>query len=52
MLFVMGLYPKPFLGRMEPSVQAYLSRIHSKMATSAPIEQQAERLTPQTRTDG
>jgi NADH-quinone oxidoreductase subunit M len=52
LLFVMGLYPKPFLGRMEPSVQAYLSRIHSKMATSAPIEQQAERLTPQTRTDG
>jgi NADH-quinone oxidoreductase subunit M len=34
MLFVMGLYPKPFLSRMEPSVQAYLSRMHTKMAAA------------------
>jgi NADH-quinone oxidoreductase subunit M len=36
MFFVMGLYPKPFLGRMEPSVQAYLSRMQQKMAAAEP----------------
>ncbi|MFQ5665300.1 MAG: NADH-quinone oxidoreductase subunit M [Candidatus Binatia bacterium] len=36
MLFVMGLYPRPFLSRMEPSVQAYLSRMHEKIAAAAP----------------
>jgi len=35
MVFVMGLYPRPFLSRMEPSVQAYLARMHQKMAVSA-----------------
>jgi NADH-quinone oxidoreductase subunit M len=34
MLFVMGLYPKPFLSRMEPSVQAYLARMNQKMAAN------------------
>ncbi|HEX7407385.1 MAG TPA: NADH-quinone oxidoreductase subunit M [Candidatus Binatia bacterium] len=34
MLFVMGVYPNPFLSRMEPSVQAYLSRMHQKMAAA------------------
>jgi NADH-quinone oxidoreductase subunit M len=34
MLFVMGLYPKPFLSRMEPSVQAYLARMHQKMTVA------------------
>ena len=34
MLFVMGLYPKPFLSRMEPSVLAYLNRMHQKMAAA------------------
>jgi len=52
MLFVMGLYPKPFLSRMEPSVHAYLTRVHEKMAISAPIQEQAERPMPDTRTDG
>jgi NADH-quinone oxidoreductase subunit M len=32
MLFVMGLYPQPFLSRMEPSVQAYIGRMQQKMA--------------------
>jgi NADH-quinone oxidoreductase subunit M len=32
MLFVMGIYPKPFLSRMEPSVQAYVNRMQEKMA--------------------
>ena len=32
LLFVMGLYPQPFLSRMEPSVQAYLGRLQQKMA--------------------
>lgn len=36
MLFVMGLYPRPFLSRMEPSVQAYLGRMHQKMAAGEP----------------
>jgi NADH-quinone oxidoreductase subunit M len=36
MLFVMGVYPKPFLSRMEPSVQAYLSHLHEKMAAGEP----------------
>ena len=39
MFFVMGLYPKPFLSRMEPSVQAYLSRMHQKMAAPDQILQ-------------
>jgi NADH-quinone oxidoreductase subunit M len=34
MLFVMGLYPKPFLSRMEPSVQAYVIRMQQKMAVA------------------
>jgi NADH-quinone oxidoreductase subunit M len=32
MLFVMGMYPQPFLSRMEPSVQAYVSRVQQRMA--------------------
>jgi NADH-quinone oxidoreductase subunit M len=32
MLFVMGTYPRPILSRMEPSVNAYLGRLHQKMA--------------------
>jgi NADH-quinone oxidoreductase subunit M len=34
MLFVMGMYPRPILSRMEPSVNAYLSRLHQKMAAA------------------
>ncbi len=36
MIFVMGLYPKPFLSRMEPAVQAYLTRMQQKMAAGEP----------------
>jgi len=36
MLFVMGFYPKPFLTRMEPTVQAYLSRMQQKLAAGEP----------------
>ncbi len=31
MMFVMGLYPKPFLMRTEPTIEAYLSRLRGKM---------------------
>jgi NADH-quinone oxidoreductase subunit M len=27
MMFVMGIYPKPFLSRMEPSVEAFVQRV-------------------------
>lgn len=40
MIVVMGVYPRPFLRRMEPAVQAYLSRIESRIA-------QPERETPE-----
>ncbi len=36
MMFVMGLYPKPFLSRMEPSVQAYLTTVQQRMAGGKP----------------
>jgi NADH-quinone oxidoreductase subunit M len=36
MLFVMGLYPQPFLSRMEPSVQAYIARMEQRMAAVEP----------------
>jgi NADH-quinone oxidoreductase subunit M len=35
MLFVMGLYPRPFLSRMEPTVNAYLVRLHEQMTAPA-----------------
>jgi NADH-quinone oxidoreductase subunit M len=34
MMFVMGLYPQPFLTRMQPTVDAYLTRLHQKMGTA------------------
>jgi NADH-quinone oxidoreductase subunit M len=34
MLVVMGMYPRPFLRRMEPSVNAYLARLEQKMAAA------------------
>jgi NADH-quinone oxidoreductase subunit M len=34
MMFVMGLYPKPFLSRMEPAVEAFVQRIHNAVAPS------------------
>jgi NADH-quinone oxidoreductase subunit M len=38
MMFVMGLYPKPFLARMEPTVDAYLLRLHARMEPSGSAE--------------
>ncbi len=39
MLFVMGMYPRPILSRMEPSVNAYLGRLHQKMvANESPVQ--------------
>jgi NADH-quinone oxidoreductase subunit M len=35
MMFVMGIYPKPFLSRMEPTVEAYLTRLHARMEQTA-----------------
>jgi NADH-quinone oxidoreductase subunit M len=32
LFFVMGMYPQPFLKRMEPSVQATLARLETKLA--------------------
>jgi NADH-quinone oxidoreductase subunit M len=32
MIVLMGVYPKPFLSRMEPAVTAYLARIETKIA--------------------
>ncbi|HVN87866.1 MAG TPA: NADH-quinone oxidoreductase subunit M [Candidatus Binatia bacterium] len=34
MIVVMGVYPQPFLSRMEPAVTAYLARLEKKMAMS------------------
>ena len=31
MIFIMGLYPKPFLDRIEPTVQAYLGSVEARM---------------------
>jgi NADH-quinone oxidoreductase subunit M len=36
LIVVMGVYPKPFLSRMEPSVKAYLHRIETRLARSTP----------------
>ena len=32
MIFVMGLFPRPFLARMEPSVASFLAGYHAKLA--------------------
>ena len=50
MFFVMGMYPKPFLTRMEPSVQAYLSRMQQKMA-AADARVQLSAVTPPPKAD-
>jgi hypothetical protein len=38
MMFLMGLYPGPFLSRMGPTVDAYLNRLRDKMALTATAE--------------
>ena len=32
MIVVMGVYPQPFLSRMEPSVDAFVSRVQRRIA--------------------
>ncbi len=32
LIFVMGLFPRPFLKRMEPSVQSFIAAYHAKLA--------------------
>ena len=34
LFFVMGVYPKPFLSRMEPAVQAYVTHMQKKTAVA------------------
>lgn len=34
MIVVMGVYPRPFLSRMEPTVQAYLATVKSRMTAT------------------
>jgi NADH-quinone oxidoreductase subunit M len=36
MIVVMGVYPQPFLRRMEPAVQGYVARIQRKMTAGTP----------------
>lgn len=38
MIFWIGLYPKPFLARIEPTVNVYLQHIESKLAGSRFVE--------------
>ncbi len=41
MMFVMGLYPQPFLQRMEPTVQAYLDNLQHKLAATRSVDDRA-----------
>jgi len=41
MMVVMGVYPRPFLSRMEPSVQKFVQRIESAAATGSSERQLA-----------
>jgi NADH-quinone oxidoreductase subunit M len=45
MMFVMGVYPQPFLSRMEPSVKAFVQRVERARAGNTP-EQRLAALTP------
>ncbi len=38
MMFVMGIYPKPFLDRIEPSVESLLNTKFSEMAPESTLE--------------
>ena len=37
-IVVMGVYPQPFLRRMEPAVQKYVARIQQKIAAAPTAE--------------
>ena len=41
LLFVMGMYPKPFLNRMEPSVGVLLTRMEKKIAAASALPESA-----------
>jgi NADH-quinone oxidoreductase subunit M len=52
LIVLMGVYPQPFLRRMEPAVQAYVARVQRKIAAEptrvqvrAAAEPQAQRVT-------
>jgi NADH-quinone oxidoreductase subunit M len=38
LILVMGVYPQPFLSRMEPAVQKYVARIQQKIAAAPSAE--------------
>lgn len=38
MMFVMGLYPQPFLQRMEPTVETYLENLRAKVAATQTVD--------------
>jgi NADH-quinone oxidoreductase subunit M len=38
MMVLMGVYPRPFLTRMEPSVHAYVKRVHARTASAKGAE--------------
>jgi len=42
MMFVMGLYPQPFLSRMEPTVEAYLANLQAKLAVVRAVDGTSE----------
>jgi NADH-quinone oxidoreductase subunit M len=47
MLVVMGVYPRPILTRMEPTVNAYLARVHQKMAAAGNVQLSAVSTQPE-----
>ena len=46
LIFWIGLYPKPFLARIEPTAQAYLERVEAKINSSRVAAVDAERREP------
>jgi NADH-quinone oxidoreductase subunit M len=46
MIVAMGVYPRPFLARMEPAVQAYVARLERTLAARAASHRDAGSVTP------
>ena len=44
MIVMMGVYPQPFLSRMEPAVTAYLARLEKKMAAAEVADRAGKQL--------
>jgi len=44
MIVMMGVYPQPFLSRMEPAVTAYLARLERKMAAAEVADRAGKQL--------